>query len=441
MSTRLILITLILLVCLVVSPFLLKLPTVNAQSITLSQTGEFAFPDNSAGIQRLVAHGNYLYLIGAKDENEYLEILKTDDSGNVLANFTSDALRGESQNPLIIGNDLIMMTFQYNATTEGQQPVILELQLSDLTLVGSYSDPNGNTWFDGMATDGSYIYIIIYTQPSDLYYVEKIAPSTMTLVTSSIAFDSYMGTLACADGVVYTYSYSGTLYAFNPNNLSLTSSTDFSNAINYDFQYISSIRDCYATLWGEYGTILYQYNTNAVLTGSWNESAIGAGQGDGDDLAYCECQGYLVLGMDPDQPLISVSVINQASMTSLAYASAPNDCNGGAFAICAYGNYIYAAFFNSETDVPEIAQYELTTGSSPTPTPGGGGGSPLGGVLPGYPFPLTSPSPLPTQSNQSSPSPTQSHLNSGILLLIIALIAVAVAITLALSRPRKHRKH
>jgi hypothetical protein len=177
------------------------------------------------------------------------------------------------------------------------------------------------------------------------------------------------------------------------------------------------------------------------LTGSWNESAIGAGQGDGDDLAYCECQGYLVLGMDPDQPLISVSVINQASMTSLAYASAPNDCNGGAFAICAYGNYIYAAFFNSETDVPEIAQYELTTGSSPTPTPGGGGGSPLGGVLPGYPFPLTSPSPLPTQSNQSSPSPTQSRLNSGVLLLIIVFIAVVVAITLVLSRPRKHRKH
>jgi hypothetical protein len=337
------------------------------------------------------------------------------------------------------------MTFQYNATTEGQQPVILELQLSDLTLVGSYSDPNGNTWFDGMATDGSYIYIIIYTQPSDLYYVEKIASSTMTLVTSSIAFDSYMGTLACADGVVYAYSYSGTLYAFNPNNLYLTSSTDFSSAINYDFQYVSSIGDCYATLWGEYGTILYQYNTNAVLTGSWNESAIGAGQGDGDDLAYCECHGYLVLGMEPDQPLISVSVIDQASMTSLAYASAPNDCNGGAFAICAYGNYIYAAFFNSETDVPEIAQYELTTGSSPTPTPtttpGGGGGSPLGGVLPGYPFTLTSPSPVPTQSNQSSPSPTQSRLNSGVLLLIIVLIAVAVAITLVLSRPRKHRKH
>jgi hypothetical protein len=334
-----------------------------------------------------------------------------------------------------------MMTFQYNATTEGQQPVILELQLSDLTLVGSYSDPNGNTWFDGMATDGSYIYIIIYTQPSDLYYVEKITPSTMTLVTSSIAFDSYMGTLACADGVVYAYSYSGTLYAFNPNNLSLTTSTDFTSAINYDFQYVSSIGDCYATLWGEYGTVLYQYNTNAVLTGSWNESAIGAGQGDGDGLAYCECHGYLVLGMDPDQPLISVSVIDQASMTSVAYASAPNDCNGGAFAICAYGNYIYAAFSNSETDVSEIAQYELTTGSSPTPTPtptpGGGGGSP-----PGYPFPLTSPSPaLPTQSDQSSPLPSQFQLNDCVLLFIVVLIVVAVGITLVLSRPRKHRKH
>jgi hypothetical protein len=141
--------------------------------------------------------------------------------------------------------------------------------------------------------------------------------------------------------------------------------------------------------------------------------------------------------MEPDQPLISVSVIDQASMTSVTYASAPNDCNGGAFAICAYGNYIYAAFFNSETDVSEIAQYELTTGSSPTPTPT----ATPGGVLPGYPFPLTSPSPVPTQSNQSSPSPTQSRLNSGVLLLIIVFIAVVVAITLVLSRPRKHRKH
>ena len=177
------------------------------------------------------------------------------------------------------------------------------------------------------------------------------------------------------------------------------------------------------------------------MTGSWNESAIGAGQGDGDGLAYCECHGYLVLGMDPDQPLISVSVIDQASMTSVAYASAPNDCNGGAFAICAYGNYIYAAFSNSETDVSEIAQYELTTGSSPTPTPtptpGGGGGSP-----PGYPFPLTSPSPaLPTQSDQSSPLPSQFQLNDCVLLFIVVLIVVAVGITLVLSRPRKHRKH
>jgi hypothetical protein len=85
---------------------------------------------------------------------------------------------GYFNNPMfVIGNYLYFAETFYNSTTFGIQDYITKVDTSDMTAVANYTDPNGDNALYYFSSDGSYLYVSMYLQPSDVGEIYKIDPT------------------------------------------------------------------------------------------------------------------------------------------------------------------------------------------------------------------------------------------------------------------------
>jgi hypothetical protein len=152
-------------------------PTQIPSSTYLQQTGQLIFPDGeylSDGI--MASSTGYIYLY-CTTTGGVPTIYKVDESTmSIVGSCTTEG--GYFNNPMfIIGNYLYFAETFYNSTTFGIQDYITKVDTSDMTAVANYTDPNGDNALYYFSSDGSYLYVSMYLQPSDVGEIYKIDPT------------------------------------------------------------------------------------------------------------------------------------------------------------------------------------------------------------------------------------------------------------------------
>jgi hypothetical protein len=422
---------LILLVCLVASPFMLKLTAAKAQTTSLTQTGlQLDYSALGLNFYQIVGDGNTLYFYCSNVTDNRVVILKVDATsfavtGNYSADFDGQGDGG--LNMIVLNGYLYYAQEFFNATADGQQRILMKIDTSSMTFSGNFTTATPFDSISSYCEYGGILYVGLQTWDGNNAhsYVCKVNPATMLVTFTSADFTNPMSVLQPVGTLLFGYCSDSNVYEFDPSTL-LASTTlpysDYGPTFSNTANFVESFEN------------VAKYSlTDFSQVGDWDESSIGQ---TGDSVGVTLCNNTLVAYLTPDSPPVSLVVIDSATMTTLATASSPTGYGSPGGGIWASGNYVYVNY----NSVTKIVQYSLSgSGVAPTPTPssspahhGGNGGDTNPFVNPTHSPPGWSPS-LPK-------SVTGFKLSSMELLGIAVFGSVATIASLMYLSSRKSKK-
>ena len=408
---------LILLVCLVASPFILKLTAAKAQTTSLTQTGlQLDYSALGLNFYQIVGDGNTLYFYCSNVTDNRVVILKVDATsfavtGNYSADFDGQGDGG--LNMIVLNGYLYYAQEFWNATANGEQRILMKINTSTMTFSGNFTTATPQDSISSYCEYGGILYVGLQTWDGNNAhsYVCKVNPATMLVTFTSTDFTNPMGLLQPVGTLLFGYNSDGNVYELNPSTLLASSTIPYTN-------YGPTFSDTANFIPRFEGVTKYSL-TDFSQTGDWDESSIGQS---GDSVGVTLCNNTLVGLLSPDAPPIALVVIDTATMTTLTTATSPQGYGSPGGGIFASGDYVYVTY----NSVNKIVQYSLSgSGVAPTPTPSASPVHHGGGTSQSDSFTNPTSTPQNTQSTPQ-PNPTITESNPYWFLPFLGIVIVVI---------------
>ena len=372
---------LILLVCLVASPFILKLTAAKAQTTSLTQTGlQFDYSALGLNFYQIVGDGNTLYFYCSNVTDNRVVILKADAAsfavtGNYSADFDGQGDGG--LNMIVLNGYLYYAQEFWNATANGEQRILMKINTSTMAFSGNLTTATPQDSISSYCEYGGLLYVGLQTWDGNNAhsYVCKVNPATMLVTFTSTDFTNPMGLLQPVGTLLFGYNSDGNVYELNPSTLLASSTIPYTN-------YGPTFSDTANFIPRFEGVTKYSL-TDFSQTGDWDESSIGQ-----SGTTATSPQGYGSPG-------------------------------GGIFAS---GDYVYVTY----NSVNKIVQYSVSgSGVVPTPTPSASPVHHGGGTSQSDSFTNPTSTPQNTQSTPQ-PNPTITESNAYWFLPFLGIVIVVI---------------
>ncbi len=312
----------------------------------ITSEGTWAGVTDQNLLYALATDGTYLYVGGSMAyETQPVWMAKVRIATlETVATWTGEATQYNALNALYL-DGYVYMCLQNGNINEPSQ--VVKIRASDMTLVGTWTDPDGVTNLAGITTDGTYLYVGREQQTAK---VRKLNPSDMSLVATWTDTGPNRAFTLVYDG---TYLYVGEdtnpakVIKINTTTMTTVSVWTGSTGDGYCEGVVFDGTYIYAGLYriSDYSLpmrIVKIDRTTMTTVAVWNGAD---GQASGiEGFSYYDGMLWAPISVPATGPDLILGV-DPASMTTVSTWSAPMG-QTGLMSCCFDGTFLYIGFFN-----------------------------------------------------------------------------------------------